>query len=63
LIYFDRGVEAARRVISAAIDPGRLAVWACTYLHVPIVAGVIAVGADELTIPHARNAARSRRRP
>lgn len=52
-IYFDRGAEAARRVISAARDPGRLGVSAYTYFHIPMVAGIIAAaGADELTIAH-----------
>jgi len=52
-IYFDRGAEAARRVISAASDPGRIGVSAYTYFHIPMVAGIIVVAAaDELTIAH-----------
>lgn len=57
-IYFDRGAEAGRRVISAASDPGRLGVSAYTYFHIPMVAGIIAAaGADELTIAHPTNEA------
>jgi low temperature requirement protein LtrA len=52
-IYFDRGAEAARRVISAADDPGRIGISAYTYFHIPMVAGIIVVAAaDELTIAH-----------
>jgi low temperature requirement protein LtrA len=57
-IYFDRGAEAGRRVISAASDPGQLGVSAYTYFHIPMVAGIIAAaGADELTIAHPTNEA------
>jgi low temperature requirement protein LtrA len=52
-IYFDRSAEAARHVISAARDPGRLGAVAYTYFHLPMVAGIIAsAAADQLTIAH-----------
>ena len=55
-MYFDRGAAAAREVISAAADPGRLALTAYTYFHLPMVAGVIAAAAaDELTLAHPKD--------
>lgn len=52
-LYFDRAEEAARRVIAAASNPGRIARSAYTSCHIPMVAGVIATAAaDELTIAH-----------
>jgi len=50
-LYFGETAEHSRRHIAESEDPGRLARDAFTYLHVPIVAGVIvtAVG-DELLI-------------
>ena len=57
-LYFDRAEEAAMRVIEAAPDPGALALTAYAYLHVPMVAGVVAVAAgDELAIAHPGEAA------
>lgn len=52
-VYFDTGAERGSRRISEDADPGRLARLAYTYLHIPIVAGVIvtAVG-DELVLAH-----------
>ena len=52
-IYFDLGAEAGSREIEDSDDPGRLARLAYTYLHLPIVAGVIvtAVG-DEFVLAH-----------
>lgn len=52
-IYFHVGAEAGSEHISKADDPGRLARLAYTYLHLPIVAGIIftAVG-DELLLAH-----------
>ncbi|MEQ4304841.1 low temperature requirement protein A [Plantactinospora sp. B6F1] len=52
-IYFDRSSDAARRVLAEAEEPGRLGRSAYTYLHIPMVAGVIvtAVG-DDLTLRH-----------
>jgi low temperature requirement protein LtrA len=50
-IYFDRGAEAGREIISAASDPGRLGLIAYTYCHIPIVAGIIVAAAgDEIAI-------------
>jgi low temperature requirement protein LtrA len=40
-IYFDKGVEIGSEKISHAADPGRLGRLAYTYLHLPIVAGII----------------------
>jgi low temperature requirement protein LtrA len=52
-IYFHRSAETASRVLAASADPGRLARSAYTYLHLPMVAGIIAVAAaDELTVAH-----------
>ena len=57
-LYFDRAEAAAMRIIEAARDPARLALTAYTYLHVPMVAGVVAVAAgDELAIAHPGEAA------
>jgi low temperature requirement protein LtrA len=52
-IYFDTGAETGTERISQASDPGRLARMAYTYLHLPLVAGIIlsAVG-DELVLTH-----------
>jgi low temperature requirement protein LtrA len=52
-LYFGDLAERTRTVMRTCEDPGRLARDAYTYLHVPIVAGVIgaAVG-DDLLIAH-----------
>jgi len=52
-VYFDRGAGAAAETIAHSDDPGALGRSAYTYLHLPMVAGVIvtAVG-DELAIAH-----------
>jgi low temperature requirement protein LtrA len=51
-IYFTRN-EAAGRVLQGSRDPGRLARSAFTYLHLPMVAGIIAIAAaDELVVAH-----------
>jgi low temperature requirement protein LtrA len=49
-MYFGLVAEQTRHVMRTCADPGRLARDAYTYLHVPIVAGIIAVavGADLL---------------
>jgi low temperature requirement protein LtrA len=53
-LYFGETAEHSRRHIAESEDPGRLARDAYTYLHVPIVAGVIVVAVgDELLIAHA----------
>ena len=50
-LYFGAVAERSRLVMSACEDPGRLARDAYTYLHVPIVAGIIAVAVgDDLLI-------------
>jgi low temperature requirement protein LtrA len=52
-IYFDTGAERAQRRIVHASDPGRQGRLAYTYLHLPIVAGVIVCAvADELVLMH-----------
>jgi low temperature requirement protein LtrA len=52
-LYFDIGAESGTKVIEESKDPGRLARLAYTYMHLPIVAGIIvaAVG-DELVLAH-----------
>jgi low temperature requirement protein LtrA len=47
-LYFGAAVEQSGEAMSASDDPGRLARDAYTYLHLPIVAGIIAtaVGAN-----------------
>ena len=52
-IYFNVAAEDAREMIASSDDPGRMARSAYTYLHLPIVAGIIvaAVG-DELVLAH-----------
>jgi low temperature requirement protein LtrA len=52
-IYFDMGAERGSRAIRHSKDPGRAARLAYTYLHLPIVAGIVvsAVG-DELSLSH-----------
>jgi low temperature requirement protein LtrA len=52
-LYFNIGAERASRHIAAAGDPGRVARFSYTYLHLPLVAGIIlaAVG-DELVLAH-----------
>jgi low temperature requirement protein LtrA len=49
-LYFGAAVEHSGAAMSASDDPGRLARDAYTYLHLPIVAGIIAtaVGANLL---------------
>jgi low temperature requirement protein LtrA len=52
-IYFHRGAEAGSEQISRSSEPGRLARLAYTYLHMPIVAGIIlSAVADELVLTH-----------
>jgi hypothetical protein len=52
-VYFHIGAEAGSENIAKAKDAGRLARLAYTYLHLPIVAGIVvsAVG-DELLLAH-----------
>jgi low temperature requirement protein LtrA len=52
-IYFHIGAEAGSEQLSSSSEPGRLARLAYTYLHMPIVAGIIvAAVADELVLKH-----------
>lgn len=52
-IYFHKGAEAGAHSISHARDPGRVARLAYTYLHLPIVAGIVVVAVgDELVLAH-----------
>jgi low temperature requirement protein LtrA len=52
-IYFHRGAEAGSEQISNSSEPGRLARLAYTYLHLPIVAGIIlSAVANELVLTH-----------
>src|SRR5687768_452330 len=48
-LYFDVGAERAARQLAQDKDPGRMARLAYTYLHIPIVAGIIlAAAGDEM---------------
>ncbi|MCA1455421.1 low temperature requirement protein A [Bradyrhizobium sp. BRP22] len=52
-IYFHKGAEAGSEVISKSVESGKLARLAYTYLHMPIVAGVILTAvSDELVLKH-----------
>jgi low temperature requirement protein LtrA len=52
-IYFHKGAEAGSEQISNSSEPGRLARRAYTYLHMPIVGGIIlSAVADELVLTH-----------
>jgi low temperature requirement protein LtrA len=53
-IYFALGYEAARReVFNSSGGPGRLAFSADFYVHLPMIAGIIAIAAaDELSVAH-----------
>jgi len=52
-LYFGEVAAGSRRVLADADDPGRLARDAYTYLHLPIVAGIIMVAVgDDLLIAH-----------
>jgi low temperature requirement protein LtrA len=52
-IYFHKGAEAGSERISRSTEPGRMARLAYTYLHMPIVAGIIVTAvADELVLSH-----------
>jgi len=52
-IYFNATAALGSRTIAAASEPGRLARLAYTYLHLPIIAGII-VGAvaDDVVLAH-----------
>jgi low temperature requirement protein LtrA len=52
-LYFHKGAEAGSELISNSSEPGRLARLAYTYLHLPIVAGIIlSAVADDLVLMH-----------
>ncbi|MBX9590607.1 MAG: low temperature requirement protein A [Hyphomonadaceae bacterium] len=52
-IYFNVGAERGSRHISRSSDPGRMARLAYTYIHLPLVAGIILVAVgDELVLAH-----------
>jgi low temperature requirement protein LtrA len=52
-IYFHKGAEAGSEKLSKSAESGRLARLAYTYLHLPIVGGIIlAAVADELVLKH-----------
>ncbi len=53
VVYFNIGAERSSQRIASSDDPGRLARSAYTYMHLPIVAGIIvAAVADELVLHH-----------
>ncbi|HEU4651885.1 MAG TPA: low temperature requirement protein A, partial [Croceibacterium sp.] len=52
-VYFDVGARRGAELISHHAEPGRVARNAYTYLHMPIVAGIIVCAvADELLLAH-----------
>jgi low temperature requirement protein LtrA len=52
-IYFNIGAERATRRFAASDDPGRIAHIAYTYIHLPIIAGIVAAAAGtELLLEH-----------
>jgi low temperature requirement protein LtrA len=52
-LYFNIAAERGSHLISGTDDPGRLARIAYTYMHLPIIAGVIVIAAsDELVLAH-----------
>lgn len=52
-VYFHKGAEAGSERISKSAESGRLARLAYTYLHMPIVAGIILTAvSDELVVKH-----------
>ena len=62
-LYFGATAEHARVTMSTCDDPGRLARDAYTYLHLPIVAGIIATAVgNDLLIAEPHHALARRRR-
>ena len=56
-MYFDTGAERSHHRIIHSSDPGRQARIAYTYLHLPIVGGIIVCAvADELVLAHPAHA-------
>src|SRR5258707_749835 len=58
-IYFHKGAEAGSEQISRSTEPGRLARLAYTYLHMPIVAGIIVSAVAETRAEASRRSFRS----
>ncbi len=59
-IYFHRGAEAGSELISKSAESGRVARLAYTYLHMPIVAGIIlSAVADEARVKASKRPYRS----
>ena len=57
-LYFNVGARRAARTFEASADTGRVARLAYTYLHLPIVAGiVVAAASDEWVLAHPTGAA------
>ncbi|SON58196.1 putative membrane protein [Hartmannibacter diazotrophicus] len=46
-VYFNVGSERASHLIAASEDPGRIARLAYTYMHIPIVAGIVLAAAGD----------------
>lgn len=56
-LYFNVGAVRAEERISHSDDPGRYARLVYTYIHLPIIAGIIAsAAADELVLAHPHDA-------
>jgi low temperature requirement protein LtrA len=52
-IYFHKGAEAGSEMISKSAESGRVARLAYTYLHMPIVGGIVLTAvADEVVLKH-----------
>lgn len=52
-LYFDTGARRGTKAFERAEEPGRLARFAYTYIHLPIVAGVVVVAvSDKLLLDH-----------
>ncbi len=57
-IYFDTGAERGSERIVHSGDPGRIARIAYTYMHIPIVGGIIICAvADQLILVHPEHVA------
>lgn len=52
-VYFDVGARRGERALERSSEPGRLAQLAYTYLHMPIIAGiVVSAVSDEMVLTH-----------
>lgn len=52
-VYFDTGAKRGEKALERSEAPGRLAQVAYTYLHMPIVAGIVVTAvSDELVVAH-----------